>query len=147
MYLLWVLIDSLCCLHLLQLVRVITFRAVTKTSSCWAYESSRLGTEQQSHRQLEGPQKILKCRGPEMPFPAFSRIFLLQIHNLHIAFVHFHMFQRSMLIVVLILSFSMLMLFPFQCRFFGELFWFLFSMKVAGGHVHNSLGKSPIPGP
>ena len=27
--------------------------------------------------------------------------------------------------------------------FFQELFWFYFTMKVAGGHVHNSRGKSP----
>ena len=58
-------------------------RAVTKISSCQAYEISRWGTERQRHKQLGGlgacPQEILKCRDPEMSFSAFSRFFLLQM--------------------------------------------------------------------
>ena len=38
-------------------------------------------------------------------------------------------------------------LFPFQCRFFWELFWFYFTTKVATVHVENSQGKSPAYGP
>ena len=33
--------------------------------------------------------------------------------------------------------------FLFNVDFLAELFWFHFTMKEAGGHVHNSWGKSP----
>ena len=36
----------------------------------------------------------------------------------------------------------LLLLFPFQCRFYRVLFWFYFTTKIARGHVHNSWGKS-----
>ena len=73
-----------------------------------------------------------------MPFPAFShcrrnfRVFL------HVSEIYFNSVN---------FIFLMLLLFPFQCSFLWELFWFCFTMKVAGAHVHNSWGKSPAPSP
>ena len=54
------------------------YRAVTKISSCQAYEISRQGTEQRRCKQLVGV-KILDCRDPQMPFPASPCIFPLQM--------------------------------------------------------------------
>ena len=69
-----------------------------------------------------------------MPFPAISPSGCI----LHLAVVCFHMIQR-----IYCINFAFLVLFPFQCRFFWELFWFYFTVKVAGGHVDNGQGKSP----
>ena len=77
-----------------------------------------------------------------MPFPAFSRCGC----NLHLAFVCFWVFQRCILIVliylfVIVISFSMHI-------FFGSSFGSIFNtLKVAGGHVHNSQGKFLVPSP
>ena len=35
--------------------------------------------------------------------------------------------------------------FLFNADIFVELLWFCFTVKVAGGHVHDSRGKSPPP--
>ena len=86
------------------------------------------------------PEKTLKYRSQQIPFPAFSSIFLLQFS--------FHAFSRVSEMYFNSINFTfLLLLFPFQGRFFRELFWFYFTMKVAGGHVHNSHRKSPAPGP
>ena len=76
-----------------------------------------------------------------MPFPAFSCCRC----TLHSTFVCFHMFQRCILIV-LILPFCYCY-YPFNVDFFQELFGCYFTMKVDGVHVHKSQGKTLVPGP
>ena len=69
-----------------------------------------------------------------MPFPAFS------CHgcNLHLTFMRFHIFQRC-IVIALILPFCYCY-FVFNVDFYRELFWFYFTMKVAAGHVYSSGG-------
>ena len=76
-----------------------------------------------------------------MSFPGFSHCRC----NLHLAFACFCLFQRCILIV-LILPFCHFH-FLFNVDFFSEALLVLFTMKIARGHVHNSWGKSPAPGP
>ena len=69
-----------------------------------------------------------------------------EMFKLHLDFMHFRVFQRLFLINSIYFNF-LILLFPYQCRFFQKLFWFYFTMKVARGRVHNSQRKSSSLGP
>ena len=76
-----------------------------------------------------------------MSFPAFS------YSGCNLPF-SFYEFSRVLEMYFNGIDFTfLLLLFPLQGRLFRELFWFYFTMKIAGNHVHNCWGKSPAPGP
>ena len=87
--------------------------ALTKISSCLAYETNRWGTEQWSRKQQGGyggmpPRNFWNVEVQKYHFQHFFHI--PQLCNVTcinlVAFVHFCVFQRSILVDVLFLPFS-----------------------------------------